>query len=198
MTADEFWEWVSENSEELLQADGQTVADRIEEQLREVDDRLGVEVSEPGETREMIITAWSEAAAFPAVRELVAAAPELAGWQIIALKPPRGFAFGLNVDGLSIDASELQFDPLSAEENPELLGVRVYVPSATDDDDDEENRDRLARVLPLILETGIGEEAAAQIDHTDYVAGPATDGSALPIEQLLPYVQWHRKKHGLD
>jgi hypothetical protein len=195
MTIDDFWQWMSENSEELLEADGQIVADRVHERLHDVDERLGVEVSEPAEPREMIITAWSEAGAFPAVRELVAAAPALDGWQIIALKPPRGFEFGIDVDGLRIDANELQFDPLSAEENRALLGIRVYVPSATDEDEAD---DRLARILPLILETGIGEEAAAQIDHTDFVAGPATDARALPIDQLLRYVQWHRKKHGLD
>jgi hypothetical protein len=192
MTSDQFWQWMSENSGELLQADGPSVADQVEERLREIDERLGVEVSDPGEVRELIVTAWSQSAAFAAARELVAAAPKLAGWQIIALKPPRGFSFGINLDGLRIDASELQFDPLSAEENPKLLGVRVYVPSATDDEDE-----RLARALPLILEAGIGEEAAAAIDHTDFVAGPPTDANALPIEELLRYVQWHRKKHGL-
>jgi len=195
MTIDQFWQWMSENSADLIDADGQVVADRVHEQLHNVDERLGVEVSGPGETRELIITAWSEAAAFPAARELVAGAPQLDGWQIIALKPPRGFEFGIDVDGLRIDANELQFDPLSAEENPTLLGIRVYVPSATDEDEED---DRLARILPLILETGIGEEAAAQIDHTDFVAGPATDARALPIDQLLRYVQWHRKKHVLD
>ena len=119
-----------------------------------------------GETREMILTAWSDPAAFDAVRELVAAAPELPGWQIIALKPPRGFAFALDVDGLRIDASELQLEPLAAAEDPKLLGIRIYVPSASAADDEH-----LGRVLPLVLETGIGEEAAAQIDHTDFVAG---------------------------
>jgi hypothetical protein len=192
MTSDQFWQWMSENSGELLQADGPSVADQVEERLRAIDERLGVEVSDPGEVRELIVTAWSQSAAFGAARQLVAAAPKLDGWQIIALKPPRGFSFGINLDGLHIDASELQFDPLSAEENPKLLGVRVYVPSATDDEDE-----RLARALPLILEAGIGEEAAAAIDHTDFVAGPPTDANALPIEELLRYVQWHRKKHGL-
>ena len=193
MTIDEFWEWMSDRSAELLEADGQEVADRIEERLRAIDERIGVEVSQPAETREMIITAWSDRAAFDAVRDIVAAAPPLEGWEIIALKPPRGFAFEINLDGLHIDASELMFDPLSAQEDPKLLGVRVYVPGAADDDDDE----RLNRALPLILETGIGEEAAAQIDHSDFIAGPPQDNKALPIEQLLPYVQWHRKKHGL-
>jgi hypothetical protein len=192
MTIDEFWEWMSVSSAELLEADGQEVADRVEERLRDIDARIGVEVSGPAEPREMIITAWSERMAFDAVRDIVAAAPPLDGWQIIALKPPRGFAFALNLDGFHFDASELMFDPLSAQEDPKLLGIRVYVPAASDDDDE-----RLSRALPLILETGIGEEAAAQIDHSDFVAGPPQDNKALPIEQLLPYVQWHRKKHGL-
>ena len=192
MTIDEFWQWMSDSSAELLEADGQEVADRVEERLSVIDARIGVEVSGAAEPREMIITAWSDRAAFDVVRDIVAAAPPLEGWEIIALKPPRGFEFALDLDGLHIDASELMFDPLSAQEDPRLLGVRVYVPGAADDDDE-----RLNRALPLILETGIGEEAAAQIDHSDFIAGPPHDNKALPIEQLLPYVQWHRKKHGL-
>ena len=192
MTIDEFWQWMSDSSAELLEADGQEVADRVEERLRDIDARIGVEVSGAAEPREMISTAWSDRAAFDVVRDIVAAAPPLEGWEIIALKPPRGFGFALDLDGLHIDASELMFDPLSAQEDPRLLGVRVYVPGAADDDDE-----RLNRALPLILETGIGEAAAAQIDHSDFIAGPPHDNKALPIEQLLPYVQWHRKKHGL-
>ena len=192
MTADDFWRWMAAGGDELLASPGAVVADRIEEQLREIDPRLGVEVADPGESRELVITAWSRAEAFPVVRELVAAAPPLPGWRILALKPPRGFDFGINVDGLRIDARELTFDPLAAAENPKLLGIRVYVPSASDDDDP-----RLGRALPLIIEAGIGEEAAAQIDHTDAAAGPAPHEGALPIDQLLPYVQWHRRKHQL-
>ena len=189
MTSTEFWRWMKDASAELLEADGQAVADEIEERLSEIDKRLGVEVSGPAERRELIITAWSDPSAFAAVRGLVAAAPPLPGWQIIALKPPRGFEFGIDLDGLKVDANELQFEPLAAAEDPKLLGVRIYVPSAGDDDDE-----RLGRALPLILETGIGEEAAAQIDHSEYVAGPG-DERALPIGELLRYVQWHLKKH---
>ncbi|MEA2708029.1 MAG: hypothetical protein QOF78_630 [Phycisphaerales bacterium] len=193
MTADEFWQWFAAQEQALRGVDGQTVADSVEVRLREIDSRIGVEVSDPGDPRELIFTAWSQAEAFPAVRELVAAAPVLRGWQIIALKPPRGFAFGMNLDGLKIDASRIQFDPLAAEEDPKLLGVRFYVPGATDEDDE-----RLSRALPIIIETGIGEEAAAQIDHMDFAAGAIPDEKALPIEQLLPYIQWHRRKHGLE
>ena len=124
MTIDEFWEWMSDRSAELLEADGQEVADRVEERLRAIDARIGVEVSQQAETREMIITAWSDREAFDVVRDIVAAAPPLEGWEIIALKPPRGFAFEIDLDGLHIDASELMFDPLSAQEDPKLLGVR--------------------------------------------------------------------------
>ena len=189
--AAEFWRWFSDASADLLGADGQAVADQVEQHLRAVDDRLGVEVSGPADPRELIITAWSDADAFPAVRELVAAAPPLPGWQIIALKPPRGFEFGIDVDGLEVNAAKLQLSPLAADQDPTLLGIRIYVPSADDNDDE-----RLDRALPLILETGIGEEAAAQIDHTEYVAGPGDD-HAIAIAELLRYVQWHRKKHGL-
>src|SRR5687768_7412868 len=100
MTVQEFWRWFASEEAELRAAGGQVVADRVEAQLRLVDPRIGIEVGEPEAQRELIFTAWSDAEAFPAVRALVEAAPKpLARWKLIALKPPRGFEFAIDVDG---------------------------------------------------------------------------------------------------
>ncbi|MGB7160562.1 MAG: hypothetical protein WBD40_21030 [Tepidisphaeraceae bacterium] len=190
MTADEFWRWFVSAAAELRGADGQLVADRVEGRLRDFDPRIGVEVSEPGDERELIFTAWSQAEAFGAVHALMSAAPrELPGWKLIALKPPRGFSFGIDVDGLRIDAAKLKFDALASPQAPEALGVRVYVTGAPASDE------RWPGALALIIETGIGEDAAAQINHIEPFDGPPPDERSLPIDQLLPYVQWHRRKY---
>ncbi len=188
MNAEEFWRWfVSE--EALRQADGQAVADAVEVRLREIDPRVGVEVSDPGEQRELILTAWSQRDAFPVVHALMAVAPRpLPGWKVIALKPARGFRFAIDVDGVRIDAGALRFEVLGSPQAPGALGVRIYAANAPATDE------RWAHTLSLIIETGIGEEAAAQIDHIEPGMG-TPDANALPIDQLLAFVRWHQRQH---
>ena len=191
MTAEEFWRWFAAEEAELRGAGGQIVADRVESRLREHDPRIGIEVGDPGEARELIFTGWSDAEAFGAVRSLVGAAPDLSpGWKLIALKPPRGFEFGIEVDGLQVDARRLWFDALASPEAPEALGVRVYVGVGAPSSDR-----RWAQALALIIETGIGEDAAAQIDYIEPYGGPPPDERSLPIDQLLGFVQWFRRQH---
>jgi hypothetical protein len=191
MTAAEFWRWFAAEEAELRRAGGQIVADRVEARLREHDPRIGIEVGDPGEERELIFTAWSDAEAFPAVRALVGTGPDPSpGWKLIALKPPRGFEFGIDVDGLQVDARRLWFDALASPEAPGALGIRVYVGVGAPSSDQ-----RWAQALALIIETGIGEDAAAQIDYIEPYGGPPPDERSLPIDQLLPFVKWYRTKH---
>jgi hypothetical protein len=194
MNAEEFWRWFAAQEPQLRGADGQVVADAVEARLREIDPRVGVEVSDPGDERELIFTAWSQREAFPVVHALMAAAPRgLAGWRLIALKPPRGFGFAIDVEGLRIDASQLRFDPLASPQAPGALGVRVYVAGAPAMAAADE---QWAQTLALIIETGIGEDAAAQIDYLEPASG-TPDAKSLPIDELLPLVHWHRRKHAM-
>src|SRR5215213_3618978 len=61
VNAVQFWSWMTRYGDELLAAPGQTVADRVEAELRKVDRRIGVEVGGPAaetgvERREIILT----------------------------------------------------------------------------------------------------------------------------------------------
>lgn len=189
MSTEEFWRWFASEESDLRQADGQAVADAVEARLREIDPRVGIEVSDPAEERELILTAWSQRDAFAVVHTLMAAAPQaLPGWKIIALKPARGFQFAIDVDGVRIDAGALRFEVLGSPQAPGALGVRIYAPNAPAADE------RWAQTLALIIETGIGEKAAAQIDYIEPGLG-TPDANALPIDQLLPFAQWHRRQH---
>jgi hypothetical protein len=191
MTAAEFWSWFASEEAQLRAAGGQVVADRVEARLREVDPRIGIEVGEPADERELIFTSWSHAEVFPAVRALMSSAPQaLAGWKLIALKPPRGFEFTIDVEGLQVDARRLWFDALSSPEAPGALGIRVYVGVGVARTDQ-----RWAQALGLIVETGIGEDAAAQIDYIEPYGGPPADERSMPITELLKFVQWFRRQH---
>ncbi|MDQ3438850.1 MAG: hypothetical protein M3478_00705 [Planctomycetota bacterium] len=193
MNAEEFWRWFASEQADLRGAGGQLVADRVEASLRQFDPRIGIEVGDPGADRELIFTAWSQPEVFPAVRALMDAAPRSpAGWKLIALKPPRGFEFAIDVDGLQVDASKLWFDALGSPEAPGALGLRVYVGVGAPGSDP-----RWVRALALIIETGIGEEASAQIDYIEPYGGPPADERSMKIEQLLSFVRWHHRERGV-
>ena len=185
---DDFWTWFVGNEAALRTAPGGEGPDKIETELRKIDPRLGCELSEPGERRELILTAWSQAPAFPVIRELAAAAPkeQLANWRITALKPARGFRFAINIDGLQVDASQLMFHALTSPQAPALLGLRIYVTGAPPTDE------RWQRILPLILETGLGEELAAQISHLQPAPAPPPDDQALKLDDLPEFIEWFR------
>src|SRR5579871_1032716 len=95
--------------------------------LANVDERLGVEVSEAsaGEAHELIVTAYSDPTLFPRVRQLVAAVGQVPGWTIVALKPPRGFDFSISIGSHHLAAETLRFRSIADIAG----GVQLLVPN---------------------------------------------------------------------
>jgi hypothetical protein len=184
---DRFWSWFEENREELARAEPEEIAEELDAALNRVDERLAVEVAKDATGIEVIISANGDREAFPVVRSLVRSANSSKRWKFVGLKPPRGFDFKLDVEGASIEADKLSFDPLEGVKNPKALGIRLF---GLDVESELNNVNSLAR---LIVETGIGEELAAQIDYID--ARPASEAvDTLPIAELLAYVEWYLRK----
>jgi hypothetical protein len=183
----DFWTWFAENRDELSRAASEEITDQLYSALTHVDDRLAVEVAKDAAGIEVIVSANGEREAFPLVHQLVRSFPNVEDWKFVALKPPRGFDFTLDVEDGSVEADKLSFDPLEVGEDPKALGIRLF---GLDVDARLNDVDSLAR---LIVETGIGEELAAQIDYID--TGPTSQASdTLPIAELLDYVEWYLRK----
>lgn len=186
-----FWDWFSENEAALRGLSGAQVAEAIYAELTEVDQRLGVEVQgAKAPRREVIFTAYGDAEAFPAVESLVEAAPAIAGWSFVALKPARGFDFSVDAGEIVIDAAKLIFDPLRSPQAPNALAIRFFVASELAESGGIEE------VLWLILETGLGERAAAEITHIEAAAESDASGDELAIGELSGYIRWHKSKRG--
>jgi hypothetical protein len=66
---------------------------------------------------------------FPLVKAIIACAPNIRGWSFIALKPPMGFDFTTNYEGILFDPSSMWFLPLVSNSRPQELGLRVGVPN---------------------------------------------------------------------
>ena len=103
-------------------ATDEVLLDEIQEELHAIHEDLYFEASEPHEgVSEFIITAERKSELFPLVDAAIAAAPTLAGWKFTALKPPQGFEFVINLDGVELDPSGLWFLPLTGGANDQHL-----------------------------------------------------------------------------
>ena len=186
-TPAEFWAWFSAEEPRLRAGDPQVITGEIEDRVRSLDPRIGIELGD-AVVRELIFTVYVQIEAFARVKELVAAAPHFDHWKMIALKPPRGFDFAIDVGGSSVDASAITFEPLDSPAMPDAIGIRCFV------DDVLASNPNGAGILRLIVATGIGEEAAARISHLEVAARNRAPPQPLKISGLTDYLDWHDRR----
>lgn len=191
MTHAGFWKWFLEHEKRLRLIEGDT--DRLLQEvcgaLGAVREGLGVEVSEEEQgIRDLIITAEGDVSLFEEIKSLVAQAPRLPHWRFIALKPPRGFDFTLDVSGVCIAPSDLVFEALVCNSAPHALGIRVFVPV-----------ELVARggleLVRKVIEIGLGEEmAASSIQHLEIEPEPESTDEFIPLTDLEEYVRWFHER----
>lgn len=180
------WEWFTHHERELNGANAETAAQKFSDRLKSCDIPLGVEVSE-GAEREVIFTAGGNSALFESVKRIVSSAPHREGWKFVGLKPAKGFEFSIRTQNGIVGAAEILFEPLESDGRPQDLGIELLFPSEVDLE--------VARALaPVIVQTGIGEEAAARIAHLSVGHVSENRGEPLPILSLAEYVDWHHRR----
>ncbi len=185
-----FWQWFLDNRPTLEVSSADIAAGLVTTELADIDLRLSAEISFDDEEPELIISANGIRELFETVQNLVDATPVGLNWTVSALKPPRGFNFEITKDGsASIDASSLKFNPLKTSADPQSVGISIALPRSI------LNRADVLDIAKLIIETGIGEAAASEIDFLDVASVHGTD-EWLPIEDLGRYLYWHKTRCG--
>lgn len=176
----QFAEWFRSHSDVLSRMSSDDVASEVAERLAAMDERLGVEVERPRgcEKRRIILTAFSDRSAFSLVRAIADEVGQNAEWNILALKPPRGFEFFITLGGQRLRADALRFRPLPEIEN----GFEFLVPDITVSGDGAEE------AAWLIAETGVGEELAGGISHLEFGNSADLAGS-IPITEFASALQ---------
>ena len=183
-TAAEFWSWFSAEEPRLRAAAPQAVTGEIEDQVRALDPRIGIELGD-AVVRELIFTVYVQVEAFARVKALVAAAPKFDHWRMIALKPARGFDFAIEVGGGKVDAAAITFEALDSPAMPDAVGIRCFV------DELLVSNANSGGILRLIIATGIGEEAAARIAHLEVAPRSRAPRGAISLGGLPDYLDWH-------
>ena len=196
MSASDFWDWFNKNNSKYLflnDIDEDLKKQILEELLLELHkycDKLFYEIGHhPDQTElEFVITANGDVTYFAKVEELVAVAPEIKDWKILAFKPAMGFEFSIDYNGLNFDPAEAWFQPLELESRPLDLGIRVCYPNY-----DDSKRDDFFNASFLILDAGLGEKMTAldikYLDVDKLPEDPEAEGM-LPLKQLSEYIEW--------
>lgn len=191
-----FWNWFRANDANLraMPDADHPFWDVALEQLQLVNPDLWFEMSnEIRGRREFVISAESNRALFPLVDAMVAAAPSMSAWRIVALKPALGFDFKHNYEDVEYDPHTMWFWPLESSSHPEDLGLRIAIPW---DRDLEERAARFA--VFMILESGLGErEFASTVQYIEVVElpdDPAKDGY-IELPELPDYIAWKKRQN---
>lgn len=180
---DSFTKWFLANAGTLERDTPEKAAEAIQAQLALLDERLSVEVAEEEGVRDLVLSASGEASLFQVVEQIGREIRGAPGWQVYALKPPRGFEFTLDVGGVKLRANDLHFEPMQSPSMPGELGVRLLAPV--------ELVDALQEHAWLLVQTGIGERAASLIRHLEVRQRPSDCGKLLCLTDLGKYIDWY-------
>lgn len=193
-----FWQWFSGEQQRLhimaAESPGNLV-DEVNSELGTLGLPLSCEVGVgPEEPIELIFSADGARTNFSLARALVKLAPSSDSWAFIPLKPPRGFDFKTDYEGLEIDPRDLWFLPLDVNDHPDLLGIRIGIPGL----EGTEDPDMLLDACWMVLDTALGEESAtvdlAHVDCTELPANPTSSGFMV-LTELPEFIRW-RKRSG--
>lgn len=136
----------------------------------------------PGEN-ELVISADGKKELFPLVEEVVQAAPETDDWEIVALKPKRGFPITTEWKGSIVKIGDVLVVPVFKQTGE--MGLKMYVPML-----DASNSEDLHNALLRALDVGLGERRFAEAIEATWVH-PLADAPprAFPLPDLDDYLE---------
>ena len=188
----EFWQWFAAHHHRYEHLDGPDRDVRLDEAiavLHQVCDGLWLQFGGgPQGPHELVISAEGNVDYFADVQDLVAVAPAIPGWHIIAFKPARGFDFTTSYNGVSVTPASAWFLPLQSPSRPDELGLRIAVPGF-----DAAWSEEFLYACYIVLDAGLGELRAAQeVQHVEVCAVPASPEEAgyIALAELGGYLDW--------
>lgn len=176
-----FWTWFISNKQRLEAVRGSDaeVIDELSRRIKSVSKGLVFELSAHGKSpREFIVSGDGLKELIPVVNKLASAAPEIAGWEVIAFRPRMEdyCENNLRYDGEEFDPSTIWFHPRTEEGAFDAI---FYHPDYTDED-----RNKFIAGTYILLDMALGEldvmTKVRYIDHQKLPKKPEAEG-------LMPY-----------
>ncbi|HXH61644.1 MAG TPA: hypothetical protein VNI20_09845 [Fimbriimonadaceae bacterium] len=124
-----FWKWFVKNGDRLFAGvqEGEPQIDDILQRLKKVSGGLSCQLSSQGETAQIEISADGVRERFPLVKQIVAGAPEVSRWQILAFRQPISDARSLSIQfqGQSLKIDDFKFVSRS---DGQCAEIQVFAP----------------------------------------------------------------------
>ncbi len=181
-----FWKWFAAHAAEVgkIERGDEPIADQLAAELHKVNDKLTFEMGIKSTPKELIISADGLQAAFPAVKKLVAAAPPLDGWKVIAFRPRKAITeleIGAPGGGehRKIKLSDLRFRTLAPP--GDKIDVALYLPSPADKP--------LQSGTFILLDALLGEyDVETRLGEIQMLDGKDAPRDARPLSELQALV----------
>jgi len=142
-------------------------------------------------TAELIITADGHLKNIVFVEELVASAPQIAGWKFTALKP--GVLDGtseIKMDNLTFGSKNMKFYYNVDENYPDEIDITII-----HDDWTVSNKETVTTGTHLFLDNYLGElNFATTIDNLNVQSVSDVTLELIPIEKLKDFLIWRQKE----
>jgi hypothetical protein len=149
---DEFWDWFEDNEPRLFafERDQDRVFSELAEALGRVNPDLTCEFGPVVRgRREFVVSAGGVVSAFPAVEDLIDAAPDLARWRFRKFRPRRSVSGHVSFGDLDIEAREVR---ITCHPDGDLWGLTVHLPGYEPTPDN-----RYEQIGYLWLDQSLGE-----------------------------------------
>lgn len=206
--ANNFWAWFKENrlpyefTEEMSPDQFQVAEESMYQALAQYSSDLTptiVRKIHPDDNFKVIISAEGRREYFDKAKALVELAPEISGWDFVALMPPlpKGIRIRFRLGNEILDPNDMWFYLVSTEEDPRNLGVMVALKFYDQCDGEEELIAELREVIVNLVAHIIGEESFAMnvqfLEIGPLPAAPMEEGYA-PLYDLPDLIAAYRKE----
>lgn len=184
--ASRFWDWFYRHSARLMavKTGSEKVCDDLMSELQKVHKGLAFEFGPTVDgKREFIVSADGIATVFHAVKKLVAAAPNLPAWKVIAFRPPKGNDFAIGFGEFKLGMDDIWFLAKPAGQKTNLtLFIRGF---------EGENERKATGAAFLLLDAAIGEyNVVTKIGHIDMqpISDDPSASGKLPLKDLVKVI----------
>ena len=170
-----FWKWFEDNAHSLaaVRSGEDLILQKLDRELRKVHPNLNFEMglSEDDEL-EFIVSANGIKSVIPVVEQLVACAPSLPNWKIIAFRQPKGSVPEILYQNFSLKAEDVWF---SHKHRMDKVDLTVYIRGLSPD-----NAEEAIGASFILLDSALGEYVVATriglIQHKPLPDNPAARG----------------------
>lgn len=153
--------------------------------LAKINPDISIECSLQGAENILVITADGDSSLFPVVDAVVAQAPEIPAWKILALRPPKDFTAAATWRDYTVNLTDVYFKPIDAADGS-FTGIEFVVRGLSKDDTAS-----CYLALKSASETALGERRYVQAMKTTLIISMPADADIskyTPMTALDSYL----------